>query len=179
MSTEKCCDFALSRRNCAKKMCISACLDGARSDQQTVPVAQGQQRCLRERTLIQRAPLIDAQRGLEQIRIVADEAQGLCEQVLHIGQSVNILPRVDAQRDHGRVAVKRVFQPLLEIGAGRQDRAVSRVYRQIAGELFRRGGEQIGVLRGGSASRSAWMCAAVVPQQPPKTATPASSIAGT
>ena len=141
--------FCTGRPTGAAASCISCCLDGMRSDQQTVPVTQGQQRRFRKRTLIQRAPLIDAQRGLEQLRIVADEAQGLREQVLHVGQSVDILPCVNAQRDHGLTAVERICQPVLKIGTGRQDRAVSRVHRQIAGELFRRGGEQISVLRGG------------------------------
>ena len=47
------------------------------SNQQAIPVAQGQQRRLRERALVQRAALIGAQRGLEQLCIVADEAQRL------------------------------------------------------------------------------------------------------
>ena len=86
--------FCTGRPTGAAASCISYCLDGMRSDQQAVPVAQGQQRGLREHALVQRAPLIDAQRGLEQLRIVADEAQGLREQVLHVGQSVDILPCV-------------------------------------------------------------------------------------
>ena len=94
--------FCTGRPAGAAASCISYCLDGMRSDQQAVPVAQGRQRRFRKCALVQRAPLIDAQRGLEQLRIVADEAQGLAQQILHVGQCVDVLPGGNTQRDPGR-----------------------------------------------------------------------------
>ena len=115
----------------------------AKSDQQTIFFAQGEQRRLRQAPLIERAPLIEPQRSLEQFRVVADETERLFKLELAVDKRVELVPAPERERDRRLGLGLCVRERVLKRRVRAEDGAVSRVRGEEKDVLLRRGGEQL------------------------------------